>query len=382
MKDKLQWALVIVVSMVLGAGLVIGIDIARGDDNNGGQTATAQQPAATATPKSSSNTSAGSNNVAAKTTSDVADLVEQVRPSVVLVNGSNSRTGSAGIGSGVVLDKDGYILTNNHVIDGFDTLDVTLADGTSAAARVVGKDPGNDVAVIKIDIDSNKLTPAKLGDSSNVRIGEMVLAIGNPFGREGSVTEGIVSGLDRRLDGGNARPLRQLIQTDAAINPGNSGGGLFNAKGEVIGITTAIENPSGDRVFAGIGYAVPINTANDEMSALMSGQPITHPRLGISIMDLTPSLAQQLNLPVQKGLVITTADPGSAAAKAGLKASRTGSGADVIVGIDGTTINNYDDLANFLDTKKVGDTVQVKVIRDGKETTVPVTLDAWVDNSA
>ncbi len=378
MKDKLQWALVIVVSMVLGAGLVIGIDSARGD-NDGGTTAVQQQPASNGT----SNTSNSSSNTAVqKPPSDVADLVDQVRPSVVLINGSNARSGSAGIGSGVVLDKDGNILTNNHVIAGFDILDVTLSDGTSAAARLIGHDLGNDIAVIKIDVASDKLTPAKLGDSDSVRVGEMVIAIGNPFGREGSVTEGIVSGLDRRLDGGNARPLRQLIQTDAAINPGNSGGALFNAKGEVIGITTAIENPSGDRVFAGIGYAVPINTATGEMTALMAGQQIQHPRLGVSIMDLTPALATQLNLPVQQGIVITSAEAGSAAAKAGLKASRNGAGADVIISIDGTKINNYDDLANFLDTKKVGDTVQVKVIRDGKETTVPVTLEAWVDNSA
>ncbi|MGE0056487.1 MAG: S1C family serine protease [Dehalococcoidia bacterium] len=379
MKDKLQWAFVIVVSMVLGAGLVIGIDSARGDNDGGGTTAV-EQRADSDTP---ANTGGGSSStVVQKTPSDVADLVDQVRPSVVLINASNARSGSAGIGSGVVLDKNGNILTNNHVINGFDVLDVTLADGTSAAARLIGRDPGNDIAVIKVDVPSDKLTPAKLGDSDKVRIGEMVIAIGNPFGREGSVTEGIVSGLDRRLDGGTARPLRQLIQTDAAINPGNSGGALFNAKGEVIGITTAIENPSGDRVFAGIGYAVPINTATGEMSALMSGQQIQHPRLGISIMDLTPALATQLNLPVQQGLVITSAEAGSAAAKAGLRASRNGAGADVIVSIDGTKINDYDDLANFLDTKKVGDTVQVKVIRDGKETTVPVTLEAWVDNSA
>jgi putative serine protease PepD len=381
MKDKVQWALVIIVSMVLGAGLVIGIDVARGDDNNVGSNAVVQQPAGSASTNSSAN-SGSNNNAAVKTPSDIADLVDQVRPSVVLVNGSSTRSGSAGIGSGVILDKDGNILTNNHVIDGFDTLDVTLSDGTSAAARVVGKDPGNDVAIIKIDVDAGKLTPAQLGDSDSVRIGEAVIAIGNPFGREGSVTEGIVSGLDRRLDGGTARPLRQLIQTDAAINPGNSGGGLFNANGEIIGITTAIENPSGNRVFAGIGYAVPINTATGEMNALMSGQQIQHPRLGISIMDLTPALSDQLSLSVQQGLVITTVDPASAAAKAGLKASRTGAGADVIVGMDSTKINNYDDLANFLDTKQVGDTVQVKVIRDGKETTVPLTLEAWVDNSA
>lgn len=375
MKSKLQWVFVIVVSMALGAALNVGIDELRTNNSNG--TAVVQQQA-TSTGGDSSNGAA----VVQRTPSDVADLVEQVRPSVVQISTRNSRTSASGIGSGVVLDRDGYILTNNHVIDGFDLIDVTLADGTVGAARVIGRDPGNDIAVIKVDIPGDKLTPAKLGNSDTVRVGEMVLAIGNPFGRTGSVTEGIVSGLDRRLEGGTGRPLRQLIQTDAAINPGNSGGALFNARGEVIGITTAIENPTGDRVFAGIGYAVPINTANKEMTALMAGETIQHPRLGISIMDLTPALAAQLNLPVQQGLIVTTADPTSAAGKAGIRASRSGVGADVIIQIDNTQIKNYDDLAKFLDTKKVGDTVQVKVIRDGREMTIPVVLEAWATNSA
>jgi S1-C subfamily serine protease len=374
MNNKLQWVLVIVASMALGAGVIAGIDEARGGDS-GPATAVQQQ-------LDDNTSSNGTSQVVERTPSDIADLVEEIRPSVVLINASNSRTSGSGIGSGVVLDKNGYILTNNHVVNGFDTLDVTLSDGTVGAARVIGRDPGNDLAVIKVDIAADKLKPATLGNSDGVRAGELVIAIGNPFGRAGSVTEGIVSGLDRRLEGGTGRPLRQLIQTDAAINPGNSGGALFNAKGEVIGITTAIENPTGDRVFAGIGYAVPINTASNEMSALMAGELIQHPRLGISIMDLTPALASQLNLPVQQGLIITTAEANSAAGRAGLRASRSGAGADVIVSIDNTAIKNYDDLAKFLDSKKVGDTVQVKVIREGRETTVPVTLEAWADNSA
>lgn len=375
MKDKLQWVLVIVASMALGAAAIVGIDAARGDDDNGGQTAVQQA-------NDGATNGNGSADPVVVTKSDLADLVASIRPSVVLINGSNSRGAAGGIGSGVVLDTDGNILTNNHVIDGFDILDVTLADGTVGAARVIGRDPGNDLAIIRVDIAADKLTPANLGNSDSVRAGELVIAIGNPFGRTGSVTEGIVSGIDRTLGGGAGRPLRQLIQTDAAINPGNSGGALFNAKGEVIGITTAIENPSGDRVFAGIGYAVPINIFTDAESALMAGQVIQHPRLGIGITDLTPAVAEALGVPVEQGLIVTTVEPNSAAAKAGIRANRAGTGADIIVAIDNTTIKNYDDLAKFLDSKKVGDTVQVKVYRDGKETTVEVTLEAWQDTSA
>src|SRR5207249_3649046 len=160
----------------------------------------------------------------------------------------NARTGSGGLGSGIIIDNKGYILTNNHVVNGFDKIDVTTADGTAASATVVGTDPGNDLAVVKVNMSSDKLKAANLGDSDQARIGDVVIAVGNPFSLDGSVTEGIISGNGRTLQGGTGRPLRQLLQSDAAINPGNSGGALFDRSGNVVGITTAIENPSGQDV--------------------------------------------------------------------------------------------------------------------------------------
>jgi putative serine protease PepD len=378
MNQKAQWALTVVVSMVLGAAAIVGIDAARDDDGGGGTTTAVQTPATAGT----SNTN-GSSAPVARTASDIADLVEQIRPSIVEIDTAAGRGATTGLGSGIVLDKEGNILTNNHVVRGFDALDVTLWDGTSAAARVIGTDAGNDLALIRIDdVPAEKLHPATLGDSDGVRLGELVIAIGNPFGRSGSVTEGIVSGIDRTLSGGTGRPLRQLIQTDAAINPGNSGGALFNARGEVIGITTAIENPSGNRTFVGIGYAVPINIAARAMSALMAGERIQHPRLGIGVQDLTPALAASMNVPVEQGIIVTAVEANSAAQKAGIRAGRTGQTPDIITRIDNTEIKNYEDLAQFLDTKNVGDTVQVHLIRDGREITLDLTLEAWQDTSA
>jgi S1-C subfamily serine protease len=197
------------------------------------------------------------------------------------------------------------------------------------------------------------------------------------------VTEGIVSGLGRTLGGGAGRPLRQLIQSDAAINPGNSGGALFNARGEVIGITSAIENPNGERVFVGIGYAVPINTAQRFLPDMIQGRRIEHPRLGIGLQNLTPAVAETLGISVDQGVLITQVEPSSASSRAGLRGGSTaGAVGDVIVQIDDKQIRTFDDLANYLDSKKVGDTVKVKIVRDGKEATVDVTLEAWQQNSA
>ncbi len=293
---------------------------------------------------------------------------------------SNSSAG--GVGSGIVLDKDGYILTNNHVVDGYDVFDVVLADGTTAPAAVVGTDPGNDLAVIKADIPADKLVPATFGDSDAIRAGEFVIAVGNPFDLEGSVTEGIVSGIGRSLQG-NGRPLRQLIQSDAAINPGNSGGALFNAAGEVIGITTAIENPSGDRVFVGIGYAVPSNTATRFLPQLLNGETIEHPQLGVALKAVTPATASTLGLSVDQGVLVVAVTPGTGADSAGLRGGSNNFGqatGDVIVRIDDEEIKDFDDLANYIDSKEVGDTVDVVVVRDGSEMTVPVTLNAWQSN--
>ncbi len=380
MKDKLSWALVIIVSMVLGAGIVLGIDSARSDDDNGSVTGVGQFADTTPPDNNNSNSSnvdAGSSNGAAISDNldDVSDLYEAVRPSVVSITGT-SRT-SGGSGSGIVLDKEGNILTNNHVVSGFTELDVTLSDGTSAKATIVGTDPGSDLAVIRADLPADKLKPAKLGDSDKVRTGEGVIAVGNPFGIEGSLTQGVVSGLGRTLAGGTGRPLRQLIQSDAAINPGNSGGALFNRSGEVIGITTAIENPSGDRVFVGIGYAVPVNTATRFLPDMLAGRPIQHPRLGVQLTNLTPALASTHNLNITQGVMLQSVEAGSAASRAGLRGVSGTRAGDVVVSIDGKAVKTFEELAGYIDTKRVGDKIQIKYVRDNQEQTTEVTLEAW-----
>jgi S1-C subfamily serine protease len=365
MSERLKWALTVVVSMVLGAAAVVGLEAVASDD--GGSSSTVIERV------SSPETSGVSTSI-----NSVADLYEQVRESVVRIN--SAAQGGEGTGSGVVLDDDGHILTNNHVVAGGGAIDVVLADGTSASAEVVGRDPGNDLAVIRADLPADKLKPAKLGNSDDVRVGEFVIAVGNPFGEDGTVTQGIVSGLGRTLrEDPSARPLRELIQSDAAINPGNSGGALINARGEVIGITTAIENPSGDRVFVGIGYSVPINTATRFLPDMLAGRNVEHPRLGVALADVTPAIAESRGLSVDHGVQVTQVVQGSAAARAGLRGGQSG---DVIVAIDDQEINDFEDLAEYIDSKKVGDSVDVKVMRGGQEMTVSVTLEAWRTGSS
>jgi S1-C subfamily serine protease len=382
MQEKLKWGLVIVVSMVLGGAVVVGINDIGSNDSTPSSSTPAAADLGQAQNGSSASPTPVVSTVSQSTASTVADLYEAVRPSVVRINARLSNSNSGGVGSGIVIDKEGHILTNNHVVDGYDAFDVVFADGTTVPAAVVGTDPGNDLAVVKVDADASELVPATFGDSDAIRAGEFVIAVGNPFDLEGSVTEGIVSGVGRSLNG-TGRPLRQLIQSDAAINPGNSGGGLFNASGQVIGITTAIENPSGDRVFVGIGYAVPSNIATRFLPQLINGDTVEHPRLGVELREVTPSLAQTQGLSVNDGVLIVAVTPGTGADDAGLRGGTDSSGqatGDVIIRIDDQTISNFDDLANYIDSKEVGDTVNVVVVRDGNEMTIPVKLNAWQSN--
>jgi len=369
MKEKLTWAVVIFASMVLGGGVVIGADSLRDDS-----------PSTTASPQVIERTVNAAGGAAMTAQQDVSELYARVKPSIVEINAANSKSTSGSLGSGIVIDKDGYILTNYHVIKGFDQIDVAMSDGTAVSATVAGIDAGNDLAVIKVSVPGDKLVPAQLGDSDKVKAGSLVIAVGNPFGIEGSVTQGIVSGVGRTLGGGAGRPLRALIQSDAAINPGNSGGALFDINGNVIGITSAIENPSGDRVFVGIGYAIPINTAKRFIPDMKAGKKIDHPRLGVSLTAVTPAVNKTNSIGVDQGLLVTTIDPGSAAAKAGIKGgapgARTGIG-DVITAIDNKQVKTFEDLADYIDNKNVGDKVTIKYYRDGKESSVDIVLDAW-----
>lgn len=287
-----------------------------------------------------------------------------------------------GTGSGFIVDDRGYILTNNHVVENADSLEVTLADKIKVPAKLVGRDPNNDIAVIRIALPREKLTPLRLGDSSQLQVGQMAIAIGNPFGLDRTVTRGVVSALGRSLKADTGRQIRNVIQTDAAINPGNSGGPLLNSRGEVIGINTAIFTPSGGSV--GIGFAIPVNTAKKLLPQLIARGRVSHPWLGINGMDITADLARALDLPVKEGVMIAQVVSGGPAARAGLRGAQRRArvrnyilavGGDIIVGLDGRKIATVDDLTAVLDeTKKAGEEVRVDVLRDGKPLTVVTRL--------
>jgi putative serine protease PepD len=287
-----------------------------------------------------------------------------------------------GTGSGFVIDDKGLILTNNHVVENAENLEVTLADKSKVPAKLVGRDPQNDLAVIRVQVTREKLTPLRLGDSSQLQVGQMAIAIGNPFGLDRTVTRGVVSAVGRTLKSETGRQIRNVIQTDAAINPGNSGGPLLNSRGEVIGVNTAIFTPSGGSV--GIGFAVPVNTAKKLLPQLISRGRASHPWLGISGVDVNPTVAKALSLSVKEGVMVAQVAPNGPAARAGLRGSqrrvRVGNylvtaGGDIILTLDGEKIASVDDLTAFLDEhKKVGDEVRVDLLRDGKPLSLTVRL--------
>jgi len=293
-----------------------------------------------------------------------------------------------GTGSGFVVDDKGLILTNNHVVENAESLEVTLADKSKVPAKLVGRDPNNDVAVIRIAVPREKLTPLRLGDSAQLLVGQMAIAIGNPFGLNRTLTRGVVSAVGRDLKLDTGRQIRNMIQTDAAINQGNSGGPLLNSRGEVIGINSFIFTPSGGSV--GIGFAVPVNTVKKILPQLIARGRASHPWLGISGMDINPTVAKALSLPVKEGVIVGQVAPNGPAARAGLRGSqrrvRVGNymvnvGGDIIQALDGEKVTTMDDVTAFLDDRKrVGDEVTVEGLRDGKPLAVTVRLGELPEN--
>ncbi|MFN0084398.1 MAG: S1C family serine protease [Blastocatellia bacterium] len=288
-----------------------------------------------------------------------------------------------GTGSGSVLDKEGRILTNYHVIQEAEKLDVTLSNKKTYQANVLGVDPDNDLAVIKIEAPAAELTPISLGDSSKLFVGQKVLAIGNPFGFDRTLTTGIVSGLERPLRSEiTGRLIQGVVQTDAAINPGNSGGPLLNSQGQIIGINTLIYSPSGGSV--GIGFAVPVKTAKRVIDDILQYGRVRKPSIGIETLPLSrfdPRLIKALELPVSEGLMIVRVVPGSAAQRAGLQNAREVQVGrylvplgDVITRVDGRAIAGQDDLDQILGNKNIGDRIQVEIVRDGRRMTIPIQL--------
>ncbi len=268
------------------------------------------------------------------------------------------------LGSGVVVDASrGYVVTNAHVIDKADEVTVTLHDGRDYSAELIGADPESDVAVIRIP--ARDLTALELGDSDRLRVGDFVVAIGNPFGLNQTVTSGIVSALGR--SGLGIEGYEDFIQTDASINPGNSGGALVNLRGQLIGVNTAILAPSGGNV--GIGFAIPINMVRRLTEQLVEYGEIRRGRLGVHIQDLTLELAQAFNIPDRRGAIIAQIEPGSPAARSGLRDG------DVVVRVDDKRIDDAADLRNMVGLLRVGDTVSLGVIRGGREHTFQVRIE-------
>ncbi len=311
----------------------------------------------------------------------VADGVVNITSTAVQMDFLFNVFPTQGSGSGSIIDSKGHILTNHHVVANAQKLEVTLADESKWPAKLVGSDPDNDLAVIKIDAPKEKLKVIPMGDSKQLKIGQKVLAIGNPFGLERTLTTGIISSLGRTIRSETGILMEDIIQTDAAINPGNSGGPLLNSEGEIIGINSAIISPSGGSV--GIGFAIPVNMARRIVPELITKGYVIYPYFGATIMPLFPEVAKHLKLKVEKGAMIAEVVKGGPADKAGLKGGsqrvQVGNmiviaGGDIVVKVDQHEVKTNDELIRYIREKKPGDTIVLQVYRKGDFVDVKVTL--------
>jgi len=331
-----------------------------------------------------------------------ADIYRRVSPSVVFIRVVQSAdtvtvprqripgfpeqppfAPQAASGSGFVLDKEGHIVTNNHVVDGADKIEVKFIDGTMTRARIVGTDPDSDLAVVKVDVDPSLLQPVELGDSSMLVVGQQVFAIGNPFGQLWTLTSGIISAVGRTIQSGMSNySIPEVIQTDAAINPGNSGGPLLDSRGRVIGVNTQIISDS--RSSSGVGFAVPVNIVKRVVPSLIKDGRYTYAWLGITGTSLSLDIVEAMNLPAnQRGALVTDVIRGSPADKAGIQGSQRSVtidgaqvkvGGDVIIAIDNQPVTGMDSVIDYLLNKRPGDKVTLTVLRDGKQKEITVTL--------
>ncbi len=312
------------------------------------------------------------------------EVYKAISPGVVLITSTSYQQGffgqieeGQGSGSGSVIDDQGDILTNNHVVEGAQRLTVSFGGEHTYPAKVVGQDPDTDLAVIKVEAPREEMsTIVPFGDSDHLVVGQKVLAIGNPFGFERTLTTGVISGLQRPIHARNGRLIEGAIQTDASINPGNSGGPLLDSHGRMIGINSQILSPSG--ASAGVGFAVPINIAKRIVPQLIQFGEVRRPKLGIFPYSVR-GLSGQIHLPVNEGVLIYQTTPGGPAELAGLRGTRSNDQGDLILGdiivaIDGQKVSNTDDLFRILDGHQVGDVIKVEVVREKTHLTVPVKL--------
>jgi len=296
-----------------------------------------------------------------------------------------SSGGGVATGSGFLIDDEGHIITNNHVVEGATKVEVKLGSSeTEHEAEVVGTDPATDVALLKVDVPAEQLHPLSLGDSSKVQVGDPVVAIGNPFGLDRTVTAGIVSALQRQIQAPNGFSISHVIQTDAAINPGNSGGPLIDSSGSVIGINSQIQTGGGSEGNVGIGFAVPINTAREVVEEIEQHGKVQHAYIGISGGDITPALAKALKLPAEKGVLVNEVVKDSPADRAGLEGGDTEAtiegapvrlGGDIITEVDGKPVSSMEELIDAVNSAQPGDEMELTVLRNDDEAKhVTVTL--------
>ena len=327
----------------------------------------------------------------------VVSLYEKANPAVVRVEtviNTPDRFGflfpHGGQGSGFLVDTEGHILTNYHVVHDASTVQVVLPNGETLDAKVAGRSPADDVALLKVDAkDVAGIEPLPLADSSAIETGQMAIAVGSPFGLDNSVTVGVVSGVERSRPGVLRRPITGMIQTDASLNPGNSGGPLLNSRGEVIGINTSIEADTAFSIIdpKGIGFAIPINTAKDLMTRFPDNEIVKRPWLGISGTALSPTLAEILGIDATEGVYVMTVSPGSPAQEAGLIAGGIdsiqghGAGGDIIKAIDGVEVTSIHQMVDYFNSLDSGDPVILTVERNGETVEVAVTLGEWPDGA-
>lgn len=323
--------------------------------------------AATTTPTTTAVASATATSPAAAST--IPDIYDAASPAVVRIDTSG------GSGSGFLVDTEGHILTNYHVVAGATTVSVTFPGHAAVDGRVSGTDTGSDLALVTVDVPDG-VEPLELGDSGSVRVGETALAIGNPLDRDGTLTVGVVSGVNRSIQTIAGRTIGNAIQTDAPINPGNSGGPLLNGAGQVIGINTQLENPYGQGNI-GLGFAVPINTAKDDLETLISGDNVGHPYLGISGTGVTPDIKEQLGLDMDSGVLVQAVVPGGPADKAGIEGTQTSEAGDVIIKLNDTEVKTFEDLTTALNSHDPGDEIEIVVRRGGEDVTLKVVLGEW-----
>ena len=328
----------------------------------------------------------------------INQIYERAASGVVRVNATNNSTSftprdipsdqsptpqSSALGSGFVLDKAGHIVTNYHVVEGANEVTVSFSNRDTVKAEIVGTDPSTDLAVLRVDTSASALTPLPLGDSDAVRVGDPVVAIGNPFGLDRTVTSGIVSALQRLITAPNRFTIDHVIQTDAPINHGNSGGPLLSSRGQVIGVNTQIETGDTATGNVGIGFSVPSNTVKDVVAQILRTGRVDHAYLGISGQAVTPDVADKYNLAVQRGVIVESVTQDSGADNAGLKGGKTQVvvagetfvlGGDIIVSFGGVKISSIEQLRDAVAAHKPGDKVKVVIYRDASKTSVTVTL--------